>query len=245
MDTHPDKDKLTSGYLTHELRAPLASVRFALELFMDKHAAALAPEDRHLLDIALRNTARLNLLIDDIMELSKIQTGRLSTHPEPLDPAQLARETAADMDAWAQSSGVKLTVAAAGGCPPVLADRRRTAQALTNLISNALKFTPRDGSITVAVAADEKRPGFVLFSVKDTGCGIPPQDQKRIFGYFVQLGPEEKRREGTGLGLPLARSMVEIQGGLMWVESRPGEGTTFKFTLPVYVPPAAVPEIRP
>ncbi|HNW43677.1 MAG TPA: ATP-binding protein, partial [Elusimicrobiales bacterium] len=113
----------------------------------------------------------------------------------------------------------------------------RTAQSLTNLISNALKFTPQGGSIEItAEEGAAKHSGFVVVSVKDTGCGIAPEDILKVFGYFVQVGPQGNRPEGSGLGLSLARSMVELQGGTMWVTSRPGEGSTFSFTLPLFVP---------
>lgn len=237
QESKPVKDQLTSGYLTHELRAPLASIRFALELFLDENAAKLQTADRRLLDLALRNVSKLNLLINDIMDLSKIQTGRLKMQPEPVDPVKLARETAGDMDSWVRHAGLKLTVTVPENCPQVFVDRRRTVQALTNLISNAIKFTPSGGSIEVTLKADDPgHAGFVVLSVKDTGCGIAPEDILKVFGYFVQAGPQDKHREGSGLGLPLARSMMEIQGGTMWVNSRPGEGSTFIFTMPVYVP---------
>ncbi|OGS12133.1 MAG: hypothetical protein A2234_07520 [Elusimicrobia bacterium RIFOXYA2_FULL_58_8] len=233
------KDQMTSGYLTHELRAPLTAIRCALEVFLNKNQEELQEEDRKILEIALRNTSKLNLLINDIMELSKIQTGRMQMFPVPTDPVQLARETAEEMYSWVQRAKLTLTVDAPEKCARVLADRRRTAQSLTNLISNALKFTPPGGSINVTVEEGKlKHSGFVIISVKDTGCGIAPEDILKVFGYFVQAGPSDKRTEGSGLGLSLARSMIELQGGTMWAASRPGEGSTFSFTLPVHVPGA-------
>jgi len=232
----PDKDHLASGYLTHELRAPLTSIRCGLEIFMAGHPD-LSEGDRKLLTIALKNVSKLNLLINDIMDLSKIQAGRMPLFPAPADPADLIRETADEMESWVRNSGLELRVSAPGACPPVLADRRRTSQALTNLVSNAIKFTPKGGSITITAEEGTGRDaGFAVFSVKDTGCGISPEDQRKVFGYFVQVGTPEKRAEGTGLGLALARSMIELQGGLMWLVSKPGEGSTFKFTLPIHKP---------
>jgi len=244
MENKSVKEQLASGYLTHELRAPLASVRFALELFLDKNSARLDEEDRRLMDISLRNISKLNLLITDIMDQSKIQTGRMKMQLAPSDAAQLARETAGDMEAWARRSGIAISVSAQEDCPPAFIDRRRTVQALTNLISNALKFTPAGGRIEISVRADDpQHPGFVTVKVKDTGCGIAQADLRRIFGYFVQVGPMEKRQEGTGLGLSLARSMMEIQGGGMWASCEPGQGSVFTFTLPLRPPPQpAAPE---
>lgn len=231
------KDQMTSGYLTHELRAPLTAIRCALEVFLNKNDGALQEDDRRILAIALRNTTKLNLLINDIMELSKIQTGRLQMFPVETDPAGLVLEAAEEMSSWVQRASLTLTVTVQENCPKIFADRRRTAQSLTNLISNALKFTQQGGSIAVAVEAGKiKHAGFVVISVRDTGCGIAPEDILKVFGYFVQVGAQAKHSEGSGLGLSLARSMVELQGGTMWVTSRPGEGSTFCFTLPVFVP---------
>ncbi|HBA60880.1 MAG TPA: hypothetical protein DCZ92_08680 [Elusimicrobia bacterium] len=229
------KDQMTSGYLTHELRAPLAAIRFALEIFLDKSGTRLTDEDRHILSIAMRNTTKLNLLINDIMELSKIQTGRLSTAPVETDPIKLVRETVEDMLSWVEHAKLNVKITAPDKCPTVFVDQRRTGQSLINLISNAIKFTPTGGLIEVIVETGAgKHEGFVVVSVKDTGCGIAPDDVAKVFGYFVQVGSPEKRSEGTGLGLSLARSMVEIQGGNMWVTSELGKGSKFIFTMPLY-----------
>jgi signal transduction histidine kinase len=232
------KDQMTSGYLTHELRAPLTAIRCSLELLLEKTTGALEREDQEILAIALRNTSKLNLLINDIMEISKIQTGRLAMSPASVDLVALARETVEDLAPWARRKGLTMTLRAADKCPPALADGRRTVQSLTNLISNAIKFTPSGGSIEVALEEGKgDHAGYVVVSVKDTGCGIAPENIRKVFGYFVQVGPQEQKGEGNGLGLSLARSMIEIQGGVMWVTSRFGEGAVFSFTVPVYVQP--------
>lgn len=233
------KDQMTSGYLTHELRAPLTSIRCALEVFLNKNKETLQGEDLNILKIALRNTLKLNLLINDIMEISKIQTGRLQMFPVPTDLRKLVSETVEEMYSWVQRAKLTLKVDVPENCPQIFADQRRTAQALTNLISNAIKFTPPGGSITVfAEEGRNKHAGFAVITVKDTGCGIAPEDILKVFGYFVQVGAKDKRPEGSGLGLSLARSMIELQGGTMWVSSRLGEGSAFSFTLPLHVPGA-------
>lgn len=229
------KDQMTSGYLTHELRAPLAAIRFAIEIFMEKNSAIIGKEDRHILSIALRNATKLNLLINDIMELSKIQTGRLRMVPVETGPIKLVRETVEDMLSWVEHAKLNVKITAPEQCPAVFVDQRRTGQSLINLISNAIKFTPTGGLIEVLVETGSgKHEGFVVVSVKDTGCGISPEDMSRVFNYFVQVGAPDKRSEGTGLGLSLARSMAEIQGGNMWVKSVVGQGSTFIFTMPLY-----------
>ena len=218
----------------------MTAVRCALELLLDGGPGSLKPQDREILEVALRNTKRLNLLIDDIMQLSRIQTGRMSLSPSPEDPIELVRETAGDMEPWVRRKGLTLSVKVPAACPRIFADKRRTVQSLTNLISNAIKFTPAGGLIEAALEEGKgENAGFVVISVRDTGRGIAPEDLRKVFGYFVQVGRPDDRGEGSGLGLSLARSMVEIQGGRMWVASRPGDGSVFYFTVPVYVPSQA------
>jgi len=226
----------TAAYLTHELRAPLTAIRCALELLGDE-AGALSQGTRDNLAIAVRNADRLRLLIDDILDLSKIQAGRMHALLMPCDAAELAREAADGLRPWAQKKGLSLAVECEEGCPVVSADRRRTVQVLMNLISNAIKFTPAGGSIAVRVETGRRDDaGYVAFSVTDTGPGIAPEDQGRIFRYFAQVGEGHKKGEGTGLGLALARSLVELQGGTLGVDSEPGKGSMFRFTLPMHIP---------
>ncbi len=228
------KDQLTSGYLTHELRAPLTAIRCSLEIILDEGPEALKPQSREILEVALKNTKKLNLLIDDIMQLSKIQTGRMAVSLAPEDPIALVRETVGDLAPWLQRKGLKLSLNAPLKCPQILADKRWTVQSLTNLLSNAIKFTPAGGAIGVSLEEGrDEHTGSIVISVSDTGCGIAPENIRKVFGYFIQVGSPENRSEGSGLGLSLARSMVEIQGGSMWVTSRLGEGATFSFTVPV------------
>lgn len=231
----PDLEAKTAAYLTHELRAPLTSIRCALGLISDE-AGAFPEGMRKNLDIAIRNAERLGVLIDDILDMSKIQAGRMHVLQMPCDPAALAREAADGLQPWAQKKGLRLTVECEGGLSQISADARRTVQVLMNLISNSIKFTPEGGSIAVRVEAGRRDDaGFAVFSVTDTGRGIAPQDLGKIFRYFTQAGENLKRNEGTGLGLALSRAMVELQGGTMDVVSEPGKGSTFRFTLPVHI----------
>jgi signal transduction histidine kinase len=229
-------EQKTAAYLTHELRAPLTSIRCALEL-LSEEAGGLTPDSKECLAVARRNVERLKGLIDDILDLSKVQAGRMRLFPVPADPAALVREAVESLQPWARKRGVVLSAEAAEGCPKVSAEPRRVVQILTNLISNAIKFTPAGGSITVRAEAGRRDDaGYGVFSVSDTGCGIHEEDQGRLFRFFCQAGTAEQRSEGTGLGLALSRSLVEIQGGTMRLESRVGEGSTFSFTLPVHMP---------
>lgn len=219
-----------AAHLTHELKAPLTAIIAALHLLSEGEEAV---GGRRLADVALTNAHRLRQLIDDIMDASKIKAGCLRLEVRPHDPGLVAQDVVRTLRPWAVREDISLRVSVQRGCPPVLADAERFGQALTNLISNALKFTPTGGSVEVSV-----RPGegpfreTVLVSVRDTGDGIPHEEQERIFGYFQRGDGEAERTAGTGLGLPLARSMIELMRGSIWVESAPGEGATFRFTLP-------------
>ena len=223
-----------AAYLTHELRAPLTSIICSLELM---RAGDVTPaESSKLLDLALRNAENLRGLINDILDLSKLQNGQMELSKAPADPLTIAQQAVESLLPWAKRRGVALALKGPLNCPKTLVDARRTCQILVNLLSNAIKFTPAGQTVEVTVETGRReRAGTVILCVKDTGPGIAQEDQGRIFRYFVQAGPDNQRAEGSGLGLPLARAMAELQGGEMWVESVPGRGASFSFTLPVCV----------
>lgn len=218
--------------MTHELRSPLTSIKAALEL-MSRDTAKDAGS-KNVLNTAIRNTERLNGIITDILDFSKLQSGKLVLRQEDEQPEEIAREAVDAMRAWANSKGVKLEAHTEAGLPRIYADRRRTVQVLINLISNAIKFTPSGGAIEVSAdAGKETMSGSVFFSVKDTGAGIKPEDQAKIFEKFVQAASGEKVG-GTGLGLAITKAMVIMQGGKISLESEPGRGSTFRVSLPVF-----------
>ena len=218
--------------MTHELRSPLTSIKAALELLSrdaDKDSG-----DRGVLNTAVRNAERLNSIITDILDFSKLQSGKLVFRQEDAAPEDIAREAADAMKAWANSKSLRLEVKAAQGLQRIYADKRRTVQVLINLISNAIKFTPQGGQIEVSVdAGREALSGYVFMSVKDTGCGIKKEDQGKIFEKFVQVAAGEKVG-GTGLGLAITKAMVVMQSGRLTLESEPGRGATFRVGMPLY-----------
>ncbi|MDO8804752.1 MAG: ATP-binding protein [Elusimicrobiota bacterium] len=219
--------------MTHELRSPLTSIKAALEL-MSRDASGPGDPSRGILNTAIRNTERLNSIITDILDFSKLQSGKLVFHPENTSAVETAKEAAEAMRAWTTSKGVSLTVRAEPGVPFIYADRRRMVQVLINLISNSIKFTPQGGSIEVSAdAGKDALDGFVFFSVRDTGCGINKEDQGKIFEKFVQVAAGEKVG-GTGLGLAITKAMVVMQGGRITLDSEPGRGSTFRVSMPVY-----------
>lgn len=226
--------QINAGYMAHELRAPLTAINLTLEILREQLDERLQPDERQILNIALKNSDRLGGLINDIMDFSKLQAGKIELQTRREDPNGLIGETVESLKAWSISKEVRLFCASQDErLPAVVADGKRIAQILTNLLSNALKFTPAGGSVAVSAALGRReKAGMVIFAVKDTGCGIAAADFEKIFRSFEQSS-NVKSAEGTGLGLTLAKAMVELHGGRIWVESVQGMGSTFYFSLPV------------
>ncbi|HOW89332.1 MAG TPA: ATP-binding protein, partial [Elusimicrobiales bacterium] len=196
--------------MTHELRSPLTSIKAALEILSRDLKSDEA--GKGILNTAIRNSERLNSIISDILDFSKMQSGKLVFHQENTPSGAIAEEAADAMRTWASSKGITIKMEVEPGVPPVYADRRRTVQILINLLSNAIKFTPQGGTIDVSVdAGREALGGLVFFSVRDTGCGISKEDQGKIFEKFVQVAAGEKVG-GTGLGLAITKAMAVMQG---------------------------------
>jgi PAS domain S-box-containing protein len=219
--------------MTHELRSPLTSIKAALEI-MSREAEKPGDSSRNILNTAIRNTERLNSIITDILDFSKLQSGKLIFHQEDSSPEEIAKDAVESMRAWANSKGVELLLRCEPSSKAIYVDKRRTMQVLINLISNSIKFTPAGGTIEVSVdSGREAMAGFTFLSVKDTGCGIKKEDQNKIFEKFVQVASGEKVG-GTGLGLAITKAMVVMQGGKITVDSEPGRGATFRVAMPVY-----------
>ncbi len=228
------------AHVTHELRAPLSSIRAALEIMQGQMAGKIEEEETRMLNTALKNSDRLAEMINSILDFSKLESGQMTVYPKPNDPAKVAQDAVEGLQPWAQKKRVTLTLQAPAGLPTVATDAPRTVQVIVNLLSNAIKFTPAGGSITVKLAKRaEGNQGFVEFAVSDTGPGIPKAEQARIFEKFVQIAAGEMHVGGTGLGLSIAKALVHLQGGKMWVESDGATGSTFLFTLPVHIAAAA------
>lgn len=221
------------SHVTHELRAPLSSIRAALEILEGNVAKNIKPEDARLIKIAIQNSDHLSELINSILDFSKIESGQMTAHPRKISSREIAQKAVDSLSAWAQKKGVSLSLSLSPDPPPLWADPQRSIQILINLLSNAIKFTPKGGEISVRVEPSKEKPA-ALFAVSDTGCGIPPEDQKRVFEKFAQAGSKEYPPQGTGLGLPIAKALVQLQGGELWLKSSVGQGSTFFFTLPLY-----------
>ena len=228
-------EQIQASYLTHELRAPVTAIRLGLEMLQEQVTRRLEADEKQMLTLAIKNTARLEGLINDIMDYSKIVAGKMTVTREPCEARALINDAVDAMQTMALSKGVKLAKEVEDGLPRVSAEARRVVQVLTNLISNAIKFSPTRGTVTVSVEAGRyEHAGALVFRVKDMGCGIPAEDIEKVFDMFVQSATSgQKKTVGTGLGLTLARAMVALHGGRIWAESWKGAGASFSFTIPV------------
>ena len=215
--------------VSHELRTPLTAIQGYLETLlggaMDDPAHA-----RRFLEVVFRHTERLGRLLNDLTDLSNIELGRVSLHRGPIALAEVVEGTLAIIRAKADAGGVRLEARMPADLPAVQADRDRLAQILINLVDNAVKYTPRGGQVAVEAAAGE---GLVEVAVVDTGVGIPPADLPRITERFYRVDRARSRElGGTGLGLAIVKHLVAAHGGTLVIESRPGEGTRVRVTLP-------------
>jgi signal transduction histidine kinase len=217
--------------MSHELRTPLNAIIGFSEVLQERMFGELNAKQAEYVGDILASGRHLLALINDILDLSKVEAGRMELNLEAFhlpasidDTLTLIRERAAR-----QGIAVEPDIDEALG--QVVADERKIKQVLLNLLSNAVKFTPAGGRVGVRAALVD---GMVEVAVRDSGIGIAPEDQEAIFEEFRQVGGDEARkREGTGLGLALARRFVELHGGKIWVESALGRGSVFTFTLPV------------
>ncbi len=215
--------------VSHELRTPLTSVRGSLGLLEANAAGALPDGAYELVSIARSNTDRLIRLVNEILDLEKIEAGKLELQTQKLEARELIEATFAGMRGLAEQAGVELKIEPrAHG--HLLGDRDRLIQVLTNLVSNAVKFSPRGEC--ARVGAREVPGGQVRFEVFDSGPGIAAESLPRLFGRFQQLDASDRKKGGSGLGLAISKAIVEQHGGRMGVESQPGAGSNFFFELP-------------
>jgi signal transduction histidine kinase len=227
--------QVQAAYLAHELRAPVTSIRLGLEILAEQVDQKLESDEKQMLALAIRNTVRLEGLVNDIMDYSKIAAGKMAIVKEACEARALVDEAVDALKAAATARGVKIVKDVHPMLPRVSAEGRRVVQVLINLLSNAIKYTSTRGLVTVTVAEGRhQHQGTLLFKVKDTGAGLAPDQLEKVFGMFEQAGGGNVRKaEGTGLGLTLARAMVELHGGRIWAESWQGCGATFCFTIPI------------
>ncbi|MGC8837381.1 MAG: GAF domain-containing protein [Anaerolineae bacterium] len=217
--------------VSHELRTPMTSIKGYTDLLLMGAVGELNPQQHHFLEVIKSNADRLTGLINDLLDISRIETGRLRLDLQPMQVQEVVEEVVGSLRGRAEAKGLRVRVDVPQGLPAVMADRDRITQVVLNLMDNAVRYTPEGGEIAVRVElADE----VLLVHVQDTGIGIAPEEQGRIFERFYRSEDARvQETEGTGLGLAIVKSLVEMHGGRVWVESELGKGSTFSFTIPL------------
>jgi len=228
-----EQERLQADFISmvsHELRSPLTSIKGSMGLLLSKAAGQLPPKAEGLLEIAHRNADRLVLIINDILDMEKISSGRLDFELETADLSELVAESLRANATAHQRFGLQIKCHGVDTPTYIETDANRIIQVLTNLMSNAAKFSKPGGTVEISV---EKTPENVCVSVRDEGMGIAPEDQHKIFQRFADMANSDRATKGgTGLGLSICKAIVEGLGGTIDFVSKEGRGTTFTFTLP-------------
>ena len=228
------KDQFLS-HVSHELRTPLTCIYQYVTLLLDGLAGPLAPDQSDHLKSVLKSTHQLHAMIRDLLEATRAESGKLRIEPRCLDIRELVQQAAAMMRPTAAEKHIGLEAVLDQTIPLVYADPDRTLEVLINLIDNAIKFTPPDGTVTVKASMVETDPSSVYLSVNDSGRGIAPETLPQVFDRLYQdPNAVDGHRTGLGLGLYIAKEIVTRHGGRMWVASQTECGSTFSFTLPLY-----------
>ncbi len=225
-------DRLKSEFVmtaSHELRTPLTSIAMSIDLLMEGASPKLTGTEQELLRAAQEDVQRLRKLVNNLLDLSKIEAGRVELEFEPVDVSLLTGHAMATLAGQAEEKGIELSQHLPDQLAQIKADPNKITWVLTNLIANALRYTGPGGHICVSA---EQIGDFVYLSVSDDGAGIPFEYQSKIFDKFVQV-KNDQAVGGSGLGLAICKEIVKAHGGAIWVESIPEQGSTFTFTIPV------------
>lgn len=230
-----EANRLKSEFLanmSHELRTPLNAIIGFSELMYHGKVGSVSPEHKEYLGDILTSARHLLQLINDVLDLTKVEAGKMEFHAEVLDLGQVVKEVRDILRGLASQKRIQTEVAVDPSLPKVILDGGKFKQVLYNYLSNAIKFTPEEGKVSVRLSPEGK--DMFRLEVEDTGIGIKPEDIHRLFIEFQQLDASTaKKYPGTGLGLALTKRIVEAQGGKVGVVSRPGKGSTFFATLPL------------
>jgi signal transduction histidine kinase len=222
------KDKFI-GTLSHELRTPLTSMNGFVELLLDESSDPLTEEQRSFLATVQRGSARLEGLVNDLLLTAQLRAGRLEMRKTTTDLVEIARQAVESAQAHASHKTLQLRLTAPPDPIEIDADATRLAQALDNLISNAIKFTPENGKVDVALSQNNER---VTLTVSDTGMGMTPTEIEHLFEAFFRTDSAQQI-QGTGLGLPIVKGIIEAHGGTTSISSEPNVGTSFAVSLPL------------
>jgi signal transduction histidine kinase len=218
--------------VSHELRTPLMAMKGAADNLIDGIMGELKPPQKDSLSIVERNIDRLGRLISDLLDISRIEAGKIQLSKHPVDLGFIINDTLRLFQPITKERSLELTASFTAELPSVDADADKIAQVITNLVGNAVKFTPDGGRISVVTS---RLPDSIRVDIIDTGLGIPRQDLERIFDKFYQVTRRDGQEvpKGTGLGLPISKGIIEKHGGKIWAESELGKGSKFSFTLPL------------
>ena len=232
-DERNNLDKAKSEFLSitsHELRTPITPLKAQLQMLQQEYFGSLTDKQKESLNIVLRNAERLNKIIEDFLEISRIEAARLKFAFRKTDLHETVKETKDFMTGFAKEKNITL-MTKIGELPIIEIDPDRISQVLRNLVHNSIKFSPTGSTIEINA---ELQKDFIQFSIKDQGVGLSTEDQIRVFEPFYQVeGSLSRNYGGTGLGLTICRGIIEAQKGKIWVESKPGFGCTFYFTVPI------------
>ncbi len=232
-----EHDRLRSMFVStvsHELRTPMTSMKGLVENMLDGLTGKLTDRQTFYLDRVKHNIERLTRMSNELLDLSRIEAGSIQLSRTPLSVTDLATEAVDNLQPAAREKSVSLTLQFEAGIPDISGDRDKLHQVVVNLINNAIKFTKPGG--VIKVEGRRRSDGMVQISIQDTGCGIPPKELPHIFERFYRGESVAVESRGAGLGLAISKSLVELHGGQIWVDSIPGEGSCFYFTLPVQSP---------
>lgn len=215
----------------HELRTPITAMQGYTALLLEEKAGSLTDKQARYLGSVDNSIQRLTDLVDDLSDISEIEAGRLTIHPEPLKLRQVVEETISSLSNTVEEKGLQVEISLAPDTERIVGDPRRVAQILTNLISNACRYTPAGGQICIAANRVNSRAAL---TIQDTGIGIRREELDHIFERFYRSDdPMVRDQSGTGLGLAITKSLVELHGSQLWVQSTAGKGSTFGFSLPL------------
>lgn len=223
------------SHVSHELRTPLTCIHQYVTILLDGLAGEMPAEQREHLNTILRSVNQLGAMVRDLLEAARAESGKISLELRCVSMGEMIRQATAMMKATASQKRVGLEIGVEGCIPFVHGDPDRILEVLINLIDNAIKFTPAEGSVTVQACRVPTDPNFVCVSVADTGSGIAPEARTLVFERLYQdPNAVDNRRKGLGLGLFIAKELVTLHGGRIWVASDGASGSTFSFTLPLY-----------
>jgi PAS domain S-box-containing protein len=226
----------TVGVVAHDLRNPVSAVKMLSAAIMDRgDISALSGDALEQLKLIREAAVQMDRLIQDLLDVTRVESGRLRVDPQPVTTVALLEGALRTLKPLVEEAGIRLTVDLPAAALPIQADPERIGQVLSNLIGNAIRFTPRNGTIRVTAVEEDHH---LHVSVSDTGSGIPAEQLAHLFERYWDSPTSNIRSRGAGLGLPIARGIVHAHNGRIWAESEPGQGSTIHFTLP-FAPPSA------